>query len=157
MKDRILNILMLLSVSAALLISFLRGSPKDGQSVSVSSLPSLSVQTPSPLAAYRARRAEERKAEMEVLLSLSRNEVLEKESREEAGQRLLYLQRFTEAEMQAEALLTGRGYGETLCIADEKNLLIVLEHALNADQAQQILSLLEEILAYPGQNIRIIC
>ena len=156
MKDRIFNALLLLSVALALGLSLIRGGGT--AKISPESLRAADpIATLQPLDGYRARRAAERKLETDALLALAGKEALDAESRGAAAERLMALQRRTETELAVEALLTGRGYGEALCVADEKNLLIVLERSLEDSQAQEILYLVEELSAYPAQNIRITC
>lgn len=152
MKDRILNTLMLCMAALALALTLIR----DGQTEPASpALAPVQTEAPDPLAAYRARRAEDRQRQTQALLALIQGE--DEETGCMARDMLLQMQRENETELAVEALLTGKGYGDALCVADEKELLLVMKRTLTGEEAEALLRLTAQVSGYPMQNIRITC
>lgn len=157
MKDKILNILMLLSVAAALLFTLLN--EKNLPAQPVLSLPSVATlaptATPRPIDSYRARRESTRKEELTVLSALSENPLAEEEIRKMAQMQLTEITQRNETELAVEAALIARGYADALCIFQSGSLTILLTETLTEQDAQWIFALASEISSLKMENIRI--
>ena len=159
MKDRILNVLMLLTVAAALGITLLRGGT-GAETLSpapfLSALPAAApTATPHPADAYRQRRAESRRQEKQVLLSLIEGEFTQEATRNLAQEQLLRVTEQEEAELAVEAALAAWGDEKALCTARDGALTILVSAPLTEGQASLVLELAREASGLPAENIRI--
>ena len=159
MKDRILNLLMMAAVAAALGFSLLRGGgeayePSLPFSTAFTAAPA-AVQSPSPAVLYRRERQERRRQERETLLSLSGGADTEAEMRALAEKQLLEMARNDETELAVEAALAARGYAEGLCVARQEEVTVFLPQALTAQEAALLMDLTREVSGLPAENIRL--
>ena len=159
MKDRILNILMLIAVAAALMFTWLR-SPRDvetaGPSPLLSVLPTVSpTAAPHPAEAYRARRAESRKQEKQVLLSLIEGEFTLDGTRALAQEQLLRVTEQEETELAVEAALAAWGDAYALCSVRDGAATVFVSVPLTQQQAALALDIAREASGLDMENIRV--
>lgn len=157
MKDKILNILLILTVTAALTLTLARGQPEqESASLTLTALPTrIPTATPHPVDAYRARREETRAQEQALLRALAQSEQTSPETRAQAEKQLLEAAAWMETELAVEAALAAQGYGQALCVAREGAVTILLSQELTAQEAALILALAQEASGAAAENIRI--
>ena len=159
MKDRILNLFMLLTVAAALIFTLVKAPPEGaagGTAPFRTALPAPSPSpTPEPLDAYRSRRAESRCQEQAALAVLIENENTAGEIRRLAEAQLLEMTAHSEAELAVEAALTARGYEKALCVVRADAVNVFLSQEISAQDAALILALAREASGAAPENIRI--
>lgn len=157
MKDRILNVLMLLCVCAALLSSLITGGQRETAPVlSTAVLASpRPMASPSPIESYRARRQSARERERETLLRLSENEEADASLRARAREALAESISRDEIELAVEAALLSRGYADALCVFQAGSLNILFTQPLAEADAQWIMHLAQEISGVEIENIRL--
>ena len=158
MKDRILNALMLLTVAAALILTLIRGAPEpEGafEAPIVSSYPAaMPTATPHPADVYRKERAETRKWEQTMLLSLIDSEHSAPETRALAQEQLLQAARRMETELAVEAALAGKGYDHALCVAQGEEVTVMTGTALTGQDAALLLEIIQQSSGLTAENIR---
>ena len=157
MKDKILNVLMLLSVAAALIFTFIH--EKKGVSApALSLLPSATLSptpSPRPIDAYRVRRERTRQEESTALSAISQNALADEEIRRMAQIQLTEIAERNEIELAAEAALIARGYPDALCIFQAGNMTILLTKSLSEADAAWIFQLIREVTKLEMENIRV--
>ena len=157
MKDKILNVLMLLSVAAALIFTFIY--EKKGVSAPVLSLlPSATFSptpSPRPIDAYRLHRERTRQEESSALSALSQNALADEEIRRMAQMQLTEIAERNEIELAAEATLIARGYPDALCIFQAGNMTVLLTKSLSEADAAWIFQLIREVTKLEMENIRV--
>ena len=157
MKDKILNVLMLLSVAAALIFTFIQ--EKKGVSAPVLSLlPSATFSptpSPRPIDAYRLHRERTRQEESAALSVLSQNALADEEIRRMAQMQLTEIAERNEIELAAEAALIARGYPDALCIFQAGNMTVLLTKSLSEADAAWIFQLIREVTNLEMENIRV--
>lgn len=155
MKDRILNLLMLFSVAAALVFTLLNNRTEAASPV-LSAFPTLApTASPLPVDAYRARRAGQRQTELSALSALADNPLAEEEIRSMAQMQLSEMIRKNETELAVEAALIARGYPDALCIFHAGVLTVLFTTPLEQTDAHWILHLAREISGLEAENIRL--
>lgn len=157
MKDKILNILLLLTVAAALVLTLIRGKPyQESPAMALTALPTLvPTATPHPVDAYRARRADTRAQEQALLRALVQSDQTSKETRAQAEKQLLEASAWMETELAVEAALAAQGYGQALCVARAGAVTILIPQEITAKEAALILALAQEASGAAAENIRI--
>ena len=157
-KDRVLNILMLLAVGAALAVTWGRPSPESDTTLMLpiadTPVPAPTA-TPDPIAAYRERREQDRRQEEQALLTLIEGDRAAAETRADAQAQLLQLQRNREIELAVEAALIARGYPDALCVARQDAVTILMNREIGESDAALILYLAQEASGADPKNIRI--
>lgn len=159
MKDRILNILMLLAVAAALVLTLMRGAPDS--SGGALPLPVAAAVTPVPAASphpaetYRTERASTRAREEALLLALIESAQTAPETRALAEEQLLALTENGETELAVEAALAARGYENALCAARRGSLTVFFPREISAREAALFLEIAREASGLPAENIRL--
>lgn len=157
MKDRILNILMLASVFAALTLTLI--TEKELPAAPVFSPEALSTLSPSPspqpIEAYRIRRENTRKEETSALSALAENPGTDEKIRIMAQEEMTRIIQRNEMEMALEAALIARGYPDALCIFQAGTLTILFSTPLQESDAQWIFHLAQEISSLEMENIRL--
>ncbi len=159
MKDRILNVLMLLAVAAALILSLVRGSPPETDAGFP--LPVAAVATPAPTAAphpadaYRLERAETRKKEEALLLALINSAQTAPETRALAEAAVLDMAKNDEIEMAVEAALAAEGFEKSLCVAREGELTVFFPREITEREAALFLDIAGAASGLAPENIRL--
>lgn len=156
MKDRILNLLMLLAVAAALAVTWLRDAPEQAAwptEALFTDAPAPAV-TASPGQDYRARRAESRRRERELLLKLMDNAATDENTRALAEEQLLQVTAREEIELAVEAALAARGDADALCEARQGAMTVFVSRPLDAREAALLLEIAMEASGLSGENIR---
>lgn len=157
MKDRIMNLLLMLVVAAALGVTLLR-SPADTEeanlSAALTALPAATA-APDPLDAYRARRREDRAREQAALLALMGDAAADEAARQQARQALAALNESAEAELAVEAALAVQGDGKSLCVVRNGEATVLLSQPIDETQAALILELAREASGLETEKIRI--
>ena len=161
-KDRVLNMLMLLAVGAALIVTWSRPSPEPEPAMP---LPVANVPTPAltaaptvvpdPIAAYREKRESDRRREEQALLALIDGKQVSAETRADAQAQLLQMQQNLETELAVEAALIARGYPDALCVARQGAVTILMNGEIGESDAALILYLAQEASGTDPENIRI--
>lgn len=157
MKDKILNVLLLLTVAAALILTLAQGDSGEGPpGLAIQSVPTLApAPTAHPIDAYRARRAETRAQEQGLLRALVQSQETAPETRALAEKQLLEITENLETELAVEAALAAQGYGQALCVARAGGLTICLAQELTERQAALIVDLARAASGVAKENIRI--
>ena len=159
MKDRILNALMLLTVAAALIMTLVRGVPPDTEAGIP--LPVAAVATPAPTAAphpadaYKMERAETRKKEEALLLSLINSAQTAEETRILAEAAILDMTKNDEIELAVEAALAERGYDKSLCVARNGEVTVFFPREITEREAALFLDIACAASGLDAQNIRL--
>lgn len=157
MKDRILNILMLLAVAMALAATLIRGgeeSPPELLPMNAAQ-PIAPTDAPEPVAAFKAERREIRTQEQAALLSLISAPDTDAQVRLLAEAQLAALAKNDEIELAAEAALLGRGYDPALCVAREGEAVLFVSGEIDARDAALILEIVANASGLPLENIRV--
>ncbi len=156
MKDRLLNLLMLLTVGLALGLTWLREpAPSASLTLPAAAVTPRPSPTLHPAESYQMRRAETRRQERASLLSLLESPAASQEAKAAAEEQLLSLARQEEIELAAEAALLGKGYDHALAVAREGSLTLLLRQELTGPQAELILALAQEASGLEREQIRI--
>lgn len=152
MKDRLLNLLMLLTVGAALALTLLRPTSLNQESPlpAVTALPARSSAE-----AFRLRREKTREREKDTLLALRDGEGWAEETRALAAEALRQTMLSDETELAVEAALTGRGYADALCVYREGRLTVLAAAPLREEDAALVRDLAAEIAGVAPDHIRI--
>lgn len=154
MKDKILNTLLLLTVAAALGITYFKGAPAPA---AAPAQPPLAAAAPTrhPVEAYRERRSAAREKEQAELRAAAENGAWSAETRQLAEETLRQALRSDEAELAVEAALAARGYSEALCVYRQGKMTVFADRALTPQDAALILDLAREAAGVEPENIRI--
>ena len=163
MKDRVLNLLMLLAVAAALFLTLVRGDKPNeranqGERIP---LPVVSIPTPSPTAsphpadAYRAERAQTRAQEEALLLSLINSAQTASEIRALAEAQLLDMTKNDETELAVEAALAAGGYEKSLCVARAGEVTVFFPREITQQEAALFLDIAQDASGLSAENIRL--
>ena len=153
MKDRILNILLLLTVAAALVITYFKGASSEKQSPPL--LNAAAGPTAHPAEIFRARRAAAREKEQTELRALAESGAWSEETRALAEETLRQALRADEAELALEAALAARGYAQALCVYRQGKMTVFTDRSLTGQDAALILDLAREAAGVEAENIRI--
>ena len=152
MKDRLLNLLMLLTVGAALALTLLRP-PAANQESPLPAVAALPTQRPAE--AFRQRREKTREREKETLLALRDGENWTGETRALAEAALRETLLSDETELAVEAALVGRGYADALCVCRAGRLTVLAAAPLEEEDAALVRDLAAEIAGIEPDHIRI--
>ena len=158
MKDRIMNVLMLITVGAALILS-LNGAPSAQDRPALSqvfiSSSDVPLPTPRPIDSFRTQREEDRRQSIQALTRIQENPEMAAALRSLAGEQLLQLLRCQETECALEAALIAKGYENALCIVDKERLTVFAAAPLQPEDMALIAHLAQEIAGILPENIRI--
>ncbi|MBR0407350.1 MAG: SpoIIIAH-like family protein [Clostridia bacterium] len=156
MKDRILNILMLIAVAAALILTFLKGAPETDTALPMTAVSSpAATASPHPAEVYRARRRETRALEQSLLTTLMESSQTAQETRSLAEQQLIEITRNDEIELAVEGALTAHGYADALCVARDGSMTLFLPTEIQADEAAFFLEIARDASGLEPENIRL--
>ena len=153
MKDRILNILMLAAVAAALVLTLLKGVPEPGETLPMIA-PAATAQ-PHPAEIYRTRRKETRALEQSLLSALIDSEHTAAETKTMAEQQLMEITANDEIELAVEAALAAHGYTDALCVSREGAMTLFLPARIQADEAAFFLEIARDTSGLQPENIRL--
>ena len=156
MKDRILNILMLAAVAAALILSFFKSTPETGTSLPMASISSpAAAASPHPAEVYRTRRKETRAMEKSLLTALIESEHTVPETKEMAERQMLEITKNDETELAVEGALAAGGYADALCVARDGSMTVFLPTEISADEAAYFLEITQDASGLSPENIRL--
>ena len=156
MKDRILNILMLGAVAAALILTFTRaGREPAGALPTTAAVSPAATAAPRPAEVYRARRRETRALEQSMLTALSESGHTAPETKALAEQQLLDIAKNDEIELAVEGAFAARGYTDALCVSRDGSMTVFLPTEITADQAAFFLEIARDISGLEAENIRL--
>ena len=157
MKDKILNTLMLLSVAAALIFTWMNEKKPVSTPTLALTVPATLAPTasPRPIDAYRAQRERTRQEETAALSALSENALADEDIRRMAQIQFTEIAQRNEIELAVEAALITRGYPDALCVFQSGTLTVLLSEPLAETDAQWIFQLAKEISGLEMENIRI--
>ena len=156
MKDRILNILMLAAVAAALILTFLKGAPVTAVGLPMASVaqPTATI-SPHPAEVYRARRKETRAMEQSLLTTLIDSEQTAPETKAMAEQQLIEITSNDEIELAVEGALSANGYTDALCVSRDGSMTVFLPTEITAEEAAYFLEMAQDASGLPPENIRL--
>ena len=156
MKDRILNILMLAAVAAALILTFLKGAPDTAVGLPMASVaqPAATI-SPHPAEIYRARRKETRAMEQSLLTTLIDSEQTAPETKTMAEQQLITITSNDEIELAVEGALAANGYTDALCVSRDGSMTVFLPTEITAEEAAYFLEMAQDASGLPPENIRL--
>ena len=156
MKDRILNILMLAAVAAALILTFLKGTPNTESSLPMASIVQpAATAAPHPAEIYRARRKETRAMEQSLLTTLIDSEQTAPETKTMAEQQLITITSNDEIELAVEGALAANGYTDALCVSRDGSMTVFLPTEITAEEAAYFLEMAQDASGLPPENIRL--
>ena len=156
MKDRVLNILMLAAVAAALILTFLKGSPDTEAGLPMASVAQPAVPiAPHPAEVYRARRKETRSMEQSLLTTLIDSEHTAPETKTMAEQQLIGITSNDEIELAVEGALAANGYTDALCVSRDGSMTVFLPTEITAEEAAYFLEMAQDASGLPPENIRL--
>ena len=157
MKDRILNVLMLGAVGAALTLTLLRGPGEEAPNLPMTAaLPAVTpTASPHPADVYREERAKTREREEKMLLSLADSAYTDPESRALAQAQLTEMAKNNETELAVEAALAARGYDQGLCVARQGTVTVFFPREISAGEAALFLDIVREASGLPPEKIRL--
>lgn len=159
MKDRIWNVLLLITVAAALLLTLSRNEWEQESAalpLTAASAPRpIPTATPTPAEAYRQERAYTRQRDRDALLALAESESVSAETRAMAESQLMETARNDEIELAAEAALIARGYQNSLCAARRGAITVFLDKEISAGDAALLLDVVREASGLSPENIRL--
>ena len=156
MKDRILNVLMLAAVAAALILTFLKGSPDTEAGLPMASVAQPAVPiAPHPAEVYRARRKDTRSMEQSLLTTLINSEHTAPEAKTMAEQQLITITSNDEIELAVEGALAAQGYTDALCVSRDGSMTVFLPTEITADEAAYFLEMAQDASGLPPENIRL--
>ena len=153
MKDRILNILMLAAVAAALILTLLKGAPDPGEALPMTA--PAATAAPRPAEIYRVRRQETRALEKSLLSTLIESERTAAETRDMAQQQLIEITRNDEIELAVEGALAAHGYTDALCVSRDGSMTVFLPGEIQADEAAFFLEIARDASGLRAENIRL--
>ena len=156
MKDRILNVLMLAAVAAALIWTFLKGPPDTEAGLPMASVaqPAVTI-APHPAEVYRARRKETRAMEQSLLTTLIDSEHTAPEAKTMAEQQLITITSNDEIELAVEGALAANGYTDALCVSRDGSMTVFLPTEITADDAAYFLEMAQDASGLTPENIRL--
>ena len=156
MKDRILNVLMLAAVAAALILTFLKGPPDTEAGLPMASVtqPAATI-SPHPAEVYRARRKETRAMEQSLLITLIDSEHTAPETKALAEQQLIEITANDETELAVEGALAANGYTDALCVSRDGSMTVFLPAEITADDAAYFLEMAQDASGLTPENIRL--
>lgn len=153
MKDRLLNFLMLLTVAAALILTYVKGSPGKAP---LSSTPAVTaLPTVHPVTAYRQEREKTRAQEREALEGIRSSGASSAETAALADETLRDMLRADENELAVEAVLAARGYANALCVYRRGTLTVLTDRKLTETDARLILDLARDAAGISEERVRI--
>ena len=155
MKDRILNILMLAAVAAALILTFLKGPPDTEAGLPMASVAQPAAIAPHPAEVYRARRKETRAMEQSLLTTLIDSEQTVPETKAMAEQQLIAITTNEEIELAVEGALAANGYTDALCVSRDGSMTVFLPTEITAEEAAYFLEMAQDASGLPPENIRL--
>ena len=156
MKDRILNVLMLAAVAAALILTFLKGSSDTEAGLPMASVAQPAVPiAPHPAEVYRARRKETRSMEQSLLTTLIDSEHTAPETKTMAEQQLIGIPSNDEIELAVEGALAANGYTDALCVSRDGSMTVFLPAEITADDAAYFLEMAQDASGLTPENIRL--
>ena len=155
MKDRILNVLMLAAVAAALILTFLKGPPDTEAGLPMASAAQPAAAAPHPAEVYRARRKETRAMEQSLLTTLIDSEHTAPETKTMAEQQLIGITSNDEIELAVEGALAANGYTDALCVSRDGSMTVFLPAEITADDAAYFLEMAQDASGLPPENIRL--
>ena len=155
MKDRILNVLMLAAVAAALILTFLKGPPDTEAGLPMASVAQPAAIAPHPAEVYRARRKETRAMEQSLLTTLIDSEQTVPETKAMAEQQLIAITTNEEIELAVEGALAANGYTDALCVSRDGSMTVFLPAEITADDAAYFLEMAQDASGLPPENIRL--
>ena len=156
MKDRILKVLMLAAVAAALILTFLKGAPVTAVGLPMASVaqPTATI-SPHPAEIYRARRKETRAMEQSLLTTLIDSEQTAPETKAMAEQQLIEITSNDEIELAVEGALAANGYTDALCVSRDGSMTVFLPTEITAEEAAYFLEMAQDASGLPPENIRL--
>ena len=155
MKDRVLNILMLAAVAAALILTFLKGPPDTEAGLPMASVAQPAAIAPHPAEVYRARRKETRAMEQSLLTTLIDSEQTVPETKAMAEQQLIAITTNEEIELAVEGALAANGYTDALCVSRDGSMTVFLPAEITADDAAYFLEMAQDASGLTPENIRL--
>ena len=155
MKDRILNVLMLAAVAAALILTFLKGPPDTEAGLPMASVAQPAAIAPHPAEVYRARRKETRAMEQSLLTTLIDSEQTVPETKAMAEQQLIAITTNEEIELAVEGALAANGYTDALCVSRDGSMTVFLPTEITAEEAAYFLEMAQDASGLPPENIRL--
>ena len=155
MKDRILNVLMLAAVAAALILTFLKGPPDTEAGLPMASAAQPAAAAPHPAEVYRARRKETRAMEQSLLTTLIDSEHTAPETKTMAEQQLIGITSNDEIELAVEGALAANGYTDALCVSRDGSMTVFLPTEITAEEAAYFLEMTQDASGLPPENIRL--
>ena len=155
MKDRILNVLMLAAVAAALILTFLKGPPDTEAGLPMASVAQPAAIAPHPAEVYRARRKETRAMEQSLLTTLIDSEQTVPETKAMAEQQLIAITTNEEIELAVAGALAANGYTDALCVSRDGSMTVFLPAEITADDAAYFLEMAQDASGLPPENIRL--
>ena len=155
MKDRILNVLMLAAVAAALILTFLKGPPDTEAGLPMASVAQPAAIAPHPAEVYRARRKETRSMEQSLLTTLIDSEQTAPETKTMAEQQLIEITSNDEIELAVEGALAANGYTDALCVSRDGSMTVFLPTEITAEEAAYFLEMAQDASGLPPENIRL--
>ena len=156
MKDRILNILMLAAVAAALILTWTRDArERVGALPMTAAVSPAATASPRPEEVYRARRRETRALEQSMLTALSESEYTAPETKAMAEQQLVDMAKNDEIELAVEGALAAHGYADALCVARNGSMTVFLPIEISADEAAFFLEIARDASGLSAENIRL--
>ena len=153
MKDRVLNILMLAAVAAALVLTFLKGTPDSETGLPLATIAATAA--PHPAEIYRARRRETRAMEQSLLTTLASGELTDAETRTMAEKQLVEITANDETELAVEGALAAHGYADALCVARNGSMTVFLPGEITADEAAFFLEIARDASGLEPESIRL--
>ena len=155
MKDRILNVLMLAAVAAALILTFLKGPSDTEAGLPMASAAQPAAAAPHPAEVYRARRKETRAMEQSLLTTLIDSEQTVPETKAMAEQQLIAITTNEEIELAVEGALAANGYTDALCVSRDGSMTVFLPAEITADDAAYFLEMAQDASGLTPENIRL--
>ena len=155
MKDRILNVLMLAAMAAALILTFLKGPPDTEAGLPMASVAQPAAIAPHPAEVYRARRKETRSMEQSLLTTLIDSEHTAPETKIMAEQQLIEITSNDEIELAVEGALAANGYTDALCVSRDGSMTVFLPTEITAEEAAYFLEMAQDASGLPPENIRL--
>ena len=155
MKDRILNVLMLAAVAAALILTFLKGPPDTEAGLPMASAAQPAAAAPHPAEVYRTRRKETRSMEQSLLTTLIDSEHTAPETKIMAEQQLIEITSNDEIELAVEGALAANGYTDALCVSRDGSMTVFLPTEITAEEAAYFLEMAQDASGLAAENIRL--
>lgn len=157
MKDRILNLLMLVTVGLALCLSFFqeKGPSPSLPTAALTALSSpLPTASPPPIQRYLLQRNQQRQEEKVALQAILENKEMDAAFRTLAGEQLLEITQNAEAELALEGALAARGL-TGICICRQGKITLFVDRPLDEAAAALLIHLAAEITGASPENIRL--